>query len=273
MKNLKKAASLLAKYSEITAIAKAKNENAEVFEIVRKKIERAKQKTPEITVNEFCKNLVEKRLQKIAENMPDEGYSMGSNVRILCGKLEANDDRTQEYSKSCKYRANQGGYFESIKMSELRFFHVIGGLVTFIPQQKSNVKKCWWYSREGKKQNWKLIKIHGFICGNYHALTKKAAKEGFERAEKNRKEYEKRQILVQKIDAQKNKLFAAALRKQFTYQDSLFAGNCEAGTRAFILRCGLDINKKYRGKFLLETAKEKSTNSVPYIERMIKWKM
>lgn len=272
LKNYKKATLLVAKYKSETAIRKAKLENSEVLEIVQKIIARSN-KIPEIPVKLFCRELVEKRLQKIAKAMPDEGYSMGSSIRILCGKLEVINDRTKEYSKSCKYKPKHGGYFERIKMSELRFFHVIGGLVTFIPQQKSKVKKCWWYAGEGSKNRWELVKVHGFICGDYHSFTKEAAKEGFERAEKNRKEYEKRQILAQKTEAQKKKLFVSALRKQFTFQDSLLAGNCETGTRAFILRCGLDINKKYRGKFLLETAKEKSTNSVSYVERMIKWKM
>lgn len=279
LKNVKKAASLVAKYSEKTAISKAKNENVEVLDIVRKKIERARFKTPEIHVNEFCRELVKNRLRKIAKALPDEGYSMGSTVSVsfLSGNnwVYFCDDRTSKYSNSCKYRPTHGSVkFHINNASELRKIHVIGGLVTIIePGQKSKVKKCSWYFGEGSKNRWNLSKIDGFICGDFHASTKEAAKEGFERNEKSRKEYEKRQILAQKTEQQKKKLFAAALRKQFTFQDSLFAGNCEVGTRAFILRCGLDINKKYRGKYLLEIAKAKSTSSVSFVERMINWKM
>lgn len=206
--------------------------------------------------------------------MPDEGYSMGSAIRVKFNKLQVCDDRTSSYSNLCKFRPTYGGYLHKITISELRNIQVIGGLVTYIyPNQRNKVKKCYWYSGEGEKQHWQLIKVEGFICGDYHSTLKIAAKEGFERNERWRKENEKRQILQQKTEAQKAKLFAKALRKQYSYQDSLNAGNCENGTKAFALRLQIDINKKYRGKYLLDLAKEKSSSSVYYVERMIKPKM
>jgi hypothetical protein len=69
------------------------------------------------------------------------------------------------------------------------------------------------------------------------------------------------------------KSFAKAARLQYSYSDSIACGNCEAGTRAFILRLQLNSNKKYRGFYLLNLAKEKSTSSVSFIQRMIKSKM
>lgn len=273
LKNYKKATSLVAKYSEKTAISKAKNENAEVLEIVQKIIERSKKPT-EITVKDFCRELVKNRLQKIAKAMPDEGYSMGSNIRIGFNTVIENDDRTQEYSKSCKYRPTHGGYFLKLTLNELKNIHVIGGLVTYIePGQKSKVKKCWWYSGSGSKNRWELVKKHGYIFAGFHHELKDWALAGGLRNIENKKQSEKRAKIEALTEKQKAKKFAAALRKQYTYQDSLNAGNCEIGTKAFILRCGLDISKKYRGKFLLETAKEKSTSSVYYVEKMIKSKM
>ena len=59
---------------------------------------------------------------------------------------------------------------------------------------------------------------------------------------------------------------------QYSYQDSIDAGNCIFGTKAFIIRLGLDINKKYRGSFLIKQAKEKSASSLFYIERMMRYK-
>jgi hypothetical protein len=268
-KNVKKAASLVAKLSAKTALLKAKSEGIEVFNIVSKKLDRAK-KEPEKTVRQFCDNLIENRLQKIANAMPDERYSMGSIVRIKCGKFEVTDNRTEEYSKSSKFRATHGEYSYRFSPSELRNTSVIGGLVTYIyPNQRTKVKKCYWFSGDGKKQHWQLKKVDGFICGDFHSQTKHGAKDGFDRNEKRRKEHEK----MQKSEAQKNKLFNKALRKQYSYQDSLNAGNCEAGTRAFILRCGLDIDKKYRGIFLLNIANEKSTSSVSFVKKMVNSKI
>lgn len=269
-KNVKKAASLVAKYSKKTAIEKAKKENAEVLEIVRKKLARAKLKTPEIYVNDFCRRLVKNRLKKIAEALPDEGYSMGSMITVKFGKLAVTDDRRENYAKSCKFRPTHGAVLLTLSANELKNIHVIAGLVTFIyPGKNGKVKKCFWYEGKGQKQYWKLTKVEGFLCGGYHAKTKHEAVEGFKRNEKNRIEREKQE----KIRANYPKLFEKALRKQYSFADSLSAGNCEAGTRAFILRCGLDSSRKYRGKFLLETAKEKSSSSFYYVERMIKSKI
>ena len=268
-----KAAKISAKYVKIETAVKNCNGNSELIAIVQKMFDRAK-KHHEITVKQFCDELIKGRLQKIAKAMPDEGYSMGSNIRILCSKFEARDNRTQEYARSSNYRAVHGGYFYRFTPSEIRNIQVIGGLVTYIyPNQRVKVKKCFWFSGEGKKQHWQLTKVEGFICGDYHSNTKDGAKEGFERNEKRRKEAEKRQILAKKTEAQKAKLFAKALRKQYSYQDSINAGNCENGTKAFVLRLQIDLNKKYRGKYLLDLAKEKSSSSIYYVERMIKSKM
>lgn len=268
-----KAARICAKCVKIETAVKNCNGSSELISIVQKIFDRAK-KQPEITVKKFCDELIKNRLQKIAKAMPDEGYSMGSIIRVKCGKFSVSDDRTETYSNSCKFRPTYGGYIHGFTPSELRNISVIGGLVTSIyPNQRTKVKKCYWYSGEGKKQHWQLTKIEGFICGDYHSLSKIAAKDGFERNEKRRKETEKRQILAQKTEAQKAKLFAKALRKQYSYQDSINAGNCENGTKAFALRLQIDLNKKYRGKYLLDLAKEKSSSSIYYVERMIKSKM
>jgi hypothetical protein len=268
-----KAAKISAKYVKIETAVKNCNGNKEMIAIVQKIFSRAKNE-PEISVKQFCDDLIKLRLWKIAKAMPDEGYSMGSNIRILCGKCEANDDRTDTYSKSCKYRPTHGGYFHRFTPRDLRNIRVIGGLVTYIyPNQRGKVKKCWWYSGEGKKQHWRLTKVEGFICGDYHATRKENAKAGFERNEITRKIIAKAQLLAKKTEAQKAKLFAKALRRQYSYQDSIAAGNCENGTKAFAMRLQIDINKKYRGKYLLDLAKEKSTSSVYYVERMIKSKM
>lgn len=271
--NYLKAAKICAKYVNLSAAVKNCNRNSELLAIVQKIFNREK-KEPEISVKQFCDDLIILRLKSIAKSLPDEGCSMGSKVFVYCSSMIGYDNRTQTYSNSCKYSPTYGRVNLKITPKELRCIKVIGGLVTYIyPNQRTKVKKCYWYSSEGKKQHWQLTKVEGFICGDYHSTSKISAKEGFERNEKRRKENERRQVIAQKTEAQKAKLFAKALRKQYSYEDSINAGNCENGTKAFALRLQIDINKKYRGKYLLDLAKEKSTSSVYYVERIIKSKM
>lgn len=195
--------------------------------------------------------------------MPDEGYNMGSEIRVRFNKLVEYDDRTSEYSHSCKYSAKHGGYTLKLTKEELKNIKVIANLVTYIyPNQRSKVKKCWWYSGRGNKNNWSLEKVEGYIFHGYHSTNKEKAKEeGL------------RNLQFEKDKKKKVEKFNKALRLQYSFEDSLMSGNCEAGTKAFIMRLGLDSKKKYRGSFLLKQAKEKSHNSIFYVEKMIKFKV
>lgn len=227
------------------------------------KVIRSRIPEPKLTVKQFCDNLIKERLYQIAKNLPDEGYSMGSKITVTCKGLLGMDDRRDYYSKSCKYSETHGSVFLRLTPEELRNTKVIGNLVTYIyPDQKRKIKKCYWYSSEGRKQHFNLTKVEGFLYCGYHSLTREGAKIGGTRI----LEYEKEQ-------RRKVANFNKALRLQYSFQDSLKAGNCEAGTRAFVLRLQLDINKKYRGTYLLAQAKEKSSNSIPFVERMIRYKV
>ena len=208
--------------------------------------------------------------------MPDMGYSMGAKYTVQYLNFEGSFSDCSEYAKSSKYRATHGNF--SLKLSRDEFINAenIASVFTYIyPNQKTRVKKCWWFERVGEKQYYQLKKINGFICGDFHALTKEAAKKGFETREKYRKEAVKKQIEAekQKIEQLKafNKTYSKALRYQYGIEDSLKV-NCETGTKAFILRCNLDSTKKYRGSFLMKVAAEKSKNSIDYVRRMIEYK-
>jgi hypothetical protein len=271
MKNLKqskyeKAQKISQKYVNLSTAVKNCNGDSELVEIVEKIFTR-KSKEEEKTVKQFCDNLIINRLRQIAKNLPDEGYSMGSKILVTVGKgkhcLIGQDDRTSEYAHSCKYSATHGRVVLHLKAEELRYTRVIANLVTYIyPNQKSKIKKCYWYVGYGSKSHFELKKKEGFIFAGFHAETKEQAKLGGER-----------NIQYQKDQSKKVENFNKALRLQYSFEDSLKSGNCEAGTRAFILRLGLDSTKKYRGKFLLELAKEKSSNSVSYVERMVRYKV
>jgi len=242
------------------------NSSPEIVEIctkIRKRAENRPMPNSKINTHQFCVTLINSRLEQIAKNLPDEGYSMGSRVVVSVLKFKASDDRTQDYAKSYKYRASHGSVYLNLTPSEFRYTKVIANLVTYIyPNQKTKVQKCYWYVRSGYKSAFHLVKQEGFIFAGFHATTKEQAKAGGER-----------NIQYQKEQAKKAESHAKALRLQYSFQDSLNAGNCEAGTRAFILRLGLNSTKKYRGSFLLGLAKEKSPNCVYHVERMINSKV
>jgi hypothetical protein len=252
------------------------NSSPEIVEICTKIRNRAKKS--EITVRQFSDQLIINRLRQIAKNLPDEGYSMGSAVyaslvsKTVKSKYSSNpktllsiyDNRCLNYAKSCRYKKpTHGQVFLDLTIKELINTKVIANLVTYIyPNQKNKVQKCYWYVRSGYKSAFRLVKQEGFIFAGFHATTPEQAKAGGER-----------NIQYQKEQAKKAENYTKALRLQYSFQDSLNAGNCEAGTRAFILRLGLNSTKKYRGAFLLSLAKEKSPNCVYHVERMINSKV
>jgi len=258
IKDYKKATKLMSKYVNIETMLNHANEAQ--AEIINKVNNRTANNAVQ-SVKVFCDTLIKKRLQKIANALPDEGYSMGSVVNVWFNKICGQDDRTEEYDGN-DWTAKHGRVDLDLTLEELRNIKVIGGLVTYISKQRAKVKKCYWYSCTGAKQHFELFKVDGFIYGDYHSTNKDEAKE-------------RGQIKIDRIKRKKvnERKYKAACRKQYSYQDSIDAGNCKSGTRAFIMRLGLDSTKKYRGNFLLKKAAEKSTSSVRFIKQMIEFKM
>ena len=220
-----------------------------------------------ITVKEWLDSKIIAKLDYLAKNLPADGYSMGGIRKIIVNKyIQGLYNDCSEYANSCRYKAKHGFVSYKINFQELKNYSVIGGLITCIyPNQKSKVKKCFWLEGRGEKNNFRLLKIEGYICYNYHCVDKKnALAKGLEN--------EKRDTERKKQAEKTAKNTKKALNCVYSFSDSLKAGNCEAGTRAFVLRCKLDINKKYRGKTLLKIASEKSTTSVPFVNRMLNFK-
>lgn len=246
--------------NESTAIKNC-NGNSDLIIAVKKHYKRAS--ATEKTVKQFCDELIKAKAVKLLNAIPDEGYSMGSIVNLTIGSpvvKKFSQDRTREYANSSKFRASHGSVNLSLSVKDFRFAQNIGGILTVIYPQKSKVKKSFWFEGRGKKQNFQLVKVDGYIFEGFHAKTKQKALEGGNKIIENKKQAEKTQ-----------KAFNKALRRQYCFNDSLLAGNCEAGTRAFILRLHLDSTKKYRGSFLIKQAEEKSTSSLYYVKRMVSY--
>ena len=260
-----KAKELIEKYARIeTALRHATPEQAV---IIHKIHNRRGNSMPLDSVQQCCNRMIIDRLNIIAESMPSQGYSMGGEVRVRFSKLTGVYDNRESYAKSCKYRPTYGDYSVKLSLDELRNIQVVGGLVTYIfPNQRSKVKRCWWFSSKGLKNHFELTRVQGFLYGDYHSTNKdKAAREG-KRIEENIR-------LQAKEKALKERCMRKALRLQYTFSDSLMAGNCEAGTRAFCMRLSLDATKSYRGNFLIKLATKKSTSSIPFVNRMIEYRV
>lgn len=262
--NYEKAKELITKYARNeTALRHATPEQAV---IINKMHKRQGNSMPLNSVQQFCDGMIIDRLNDIAESMPIQGYSMGGEIKVRFSKLTGVYDNCESYARSCKYRPTYGDYSVKLSLDELRNIQIIGGLVTYIfPDQKAKVKKCWWFSSKGTKNHFELTRVQGFLYGDYHHTNKdKAIIEG--------KKIEEYIRLQAKEKALKERCMKKALRLQYTFSDSLMAGNCEAGTRAFCMRLGLDSSKSYRGNFLIKLATKKSTSSIPFVNRMIEYK-
>lgn len=247
---------------------------AEQKNAVEKHFSRGRNKTPGTnSVKKGLDNGIKVRLQKIAKVLPDEGYSMGSMVDVHFAGLHGMDNRCKDYAKSCTWKPTHGRVEVWLTLDEVRNISVIGGLATYIyPNQRNKVKRCWWFDGEGSKNKFKLIRKHGYVYAGYHAETKNEALYGGGQSILREREFEKGRKLREQKEQKCKKNYARALRAQYSYEDSKMAGNCESGTRAFILRCKLDSTKKYRGSYLLQIANEKSSSSVYYVERMVKYR-
>lgn len=246
--------------TKMKTTALCKCENQEQRAAIEKHYERNNRKNDMsvVSVREFLHERITNKLKSIAKTLPDEGYSMGSIVVVTCCSFIGVDDRRREYAGN-SYRATHGSIRIELSVDEFRHMYVIGGLATYISQNQHNkVKKCWWFDGEGKHSRFSIIRVNGYIYEGYHSVDKKSALEGGTRNINRKKE-----------DVKRISAYNKACRKQYSFQDSLDAGNCEPGTRAFIIRCGLDSRKKYRGSFLLKIAEQKSKISLRYVIRMI----
>lgn len=270
-----KVAQICTKYAKVETALQHCNQDPEMIEAIYKHYNRAilSAKFPDKTVKKQMDDRIIERLDEIARNLPDDGYSMGSMYYVHCKRLTGQYSRCSEYAKSSHFSAKHSRVDLKITSDEYRNISIIGGLVTYIyPNQRNKVKKCWWYVGRGQKQHFELIKIEGYVYAGYHSTDKAKTLAGGLQNIELQKQAKKRAELDLKQKQIWQKKVAQATRMQYCYQDSRDAGNCETGTKAFILRCQLNANKRYRGSFLLKIAAEKSTSSLSYVKKMIEHK-
>ena len=162
----------------------------------------------------------------------DTGHTMGCNKELYivfkCEKkpitlLETSN--TKEYSKGCKYNANHGSISIGLTLNELKSIERVNSVWTI--SGKDN--KATWLEGSGRKGNYQVKKVKGYLIGSSHALT---IEEG-ERLE-----------MLKSLDINKNEMGYVGvvhLKKM---------GACSVGINQFISKYGLNPSFGYQIAYL-----------------------
>ena len=82
-----------------------------------------------------------------ASLLPLSGYSMGEykSIKVKHIGIVSKFDNTQEYAKSCKYRANHGHVEVELPLSLVMQVEALSGMLTILGKQvQKNIWKCQW---------------------------------------------------------------------------------------------------------------------------------
>ena len=203
-------------------------------------------------------------LDKLADALPDSGYSMGETktVNLISSTgnmlLQGQRDNTDEY-KGSKWHALHGTVAIDITADDYLHASVIEGVVTVTGKivehyKQMTIREAKWVKRTGLKQYMTIEWVNGYMVDQlrFHAETLETAYDVI------------RQSINERIEAirdtQREALIRghmySALKSAYGLTDSLDAGNCLPGTQAWADRAGLDITRKYLGIELLRAAKK-----------------
>lgn len=174
------------------------------------------------------------------------GYSMGHIVMVYIDDHDLpiyKHDTTEEYSRSCKYKATHGECRIRMTKRDLLRTECIGGIGTVI-LGGGKVKKAKWIRNVGKHSSHSVEWVHGYVTGTYHSLTMEGALEW--------RKGEAERLFQRRAErrSERERIEAASLR--FVGIDAcLSAGMCEAGVRSFCQRHRLNPTHGYRIDYLL----------------------
>ena len=231
-------------------------------------------------MNNKIKKRIQRRLEKIAEALPDQGYSMGGERVAKCLSITGRFDDRDYYSKSCKFREKHGYYEVEIPLADIFKISVIGGLVTIV-RSPGKIAEAEWFESTGKKQHFQIKRVSGFLTGRhnaatydrYHAATYEDAVE-WRKDEAGRLMRRRQQIRIAGLRSKNEKEYLRRLEKAEEEAKKLFygftharqAGNCEPGIMQAVQDYNLNPEFGYRGEYLLQTV----TNGRRWnVERMI----
>lgn len=223
------------------------------------KAERFKANNKKVSEREMLHAKFVKEANKIAKHLPQPMYAMGDFIEVIVGEKHiirgVFSDR-EEYAGT-KYKAKYGYLKLSLTYSEFKNILVIGGLVTILKEKISpQIYKVAWYSKQHSKHNFQLTKINGWLIKGFHVQDNG---QGFESAMAYVKTKRNNVAIAKWNDRASEELNRIAneipLNRVFvSVQDSLNAGNCEAGTKNYAERKGINLSEigAVRADWLLE---------------------
>lgn len=195
------------------------------------------------------------QLAELRTAMPSfaTGHSMGSKLDVVVVRRDGRRtvvirrDMTQEYAKSCKWRAKHGYITVTLTPKEARG-RLIGGLYT-VPTGHAvgKVQPCKWLTTVGHCSTAKVVWVDGYVTGGYHSGTIEECLQW--RAEQAARLLEGRQRAVRFVG--------------LSY--ALSRGLCEAGIMAFAKAHGLDPEMGYSLTWLMAIATD---HERPYVSRL-----
>lgn len=160
------------------------------------------------------------------------GYSMGDykTIKIKNKNVYFAVNNTEEYAKSCSWKAQHGRIEIELTLSEFRAIEIIHGVPTI--RKKDN--KCIYFQSSGSKFKYQVKRINGYLYKDSHAPTLEEA---------------------QKIQALKDR--ELLLHTKFVgFEHLRKIGACQAGILNFCSRFGLNPEHGYSVSYLKQIAPE-----------------
>lgn len=198
------------------------------------------------------------------------GHSMGYTATLCVDKFPALvcDGRITP-PKAYKYKPTYGYYSVQVdrpaimEMAKGYTFGMVGGIPTFIEPTNAKVKKAFWLVEEGRKHNYGVKLIEGFLTNDYHNVSYDSCVEWRSRMAQ-RLIQSRRKIAFEKLSAEEKAQRVQEIMKRFVgLEHSIQAGNCKEGTEAFAKKFSLDISMGYTIEYLL------SLEDSPFTRRLL----
>lgn len=209
-------------------------------EIELKAAKQAEQEAAKVKAAKFNISVAElERLELKANQMLKSfstGYSMGEMKRLYVNdQLLYTRDETEEYARSCKYRANHGSLRIDLNKTELRNIQNIEGVWTIVNADGT----AKWLQESGSKHRYHIAWVTGYVYGTTHSTDSlEAAKSDQAKKDALQKENQAKKEAYEKAIAKSNIRFVG-------FEHIRALGACTPGIEAFCKRHNLNIKHGY----------------------------
>lgn len=229
---------------------------------------------------------VRQNMKDFAALLPSSGYSMGETKVVSAKGLPSGKyNNTKEYARSSGYRARHGEIYAKIPVEYAVKGQILGGLITILGKKvRGEIYHCKWLTitsvkKYGQETEVREEKGYGFYHTDeyfYHTSTyadASALKKTYKLhclQQRISKRVQKIKMAVEKMDYD---LLRAAVGKKslerlYSFDDSIAAGNCEAGTLNFFRLCGYDREGKATGADIVRRSFKYAPNTLSYMVKI-----